>query len=226
MKRIFVTTIALAMIAAAGAASADRHGHYRGGYAGNYQSGYNSGYGYDGGPRYDTATVVNVDPILAPGRPQYRRECWREPSRYVQSSYNDGYRNDGYYNERRGGAGTTTGTVLGGILGAALGNQIGDGNGRRAATIAGAALGAAIANDSIRRNNSGGYSQQRYYGGNNYNSGYAEVERCREVQVGHRDDQVIGYNVTYDYNGQLYNTRTDYHPGNNIRVRVDITPEG
>ena len=36
------------------------------------------------------------------------------------------------------------GAVLGGLIGAAIGNQIGDGDGRRAATVAGALVGGAI----------------------------------------------------------------------------------
>ena len=33
------------------------------------------------------------------------------------------------------------------------------------------------------------------------------------------------YDVTYEYAGRQYTTRTSYHPGDRIRVRVDVRPE-
>ena len=38
-------------------------------------------------------------------------------------------------------------------------------------------------------------------------------------------NQVAGYDVTYEYANRTYRTRTDYHPGDRIRVRVDVQPE-
>jgi uncharacterized protein YcfJ len=182
----------------------------------------------DSGPRWDTARVVNVDPILAPAQPTYRQECWQEPVRYVTSEPAYGY-GRGYRGERRGGVGPATGQVLGGIVGAAIGNQIGDGDGRRAATVAGALLGGAIARDSYRNR---GHEDRYGYGG--YDDRRYEVQReqvryeqrCRSVEDYRQDDRVVGYRVTYDYNGIVGTTQTSYHPGNTLRVRVDITPEG
>lgn len=186
----------------------------------------------DNGPRWDTAQVINVDPILAPGAPTYRQQCWQEPVRYVTTDIDRGYRDDRRY--RGGGIGPSTGTVLGGIVGAAVGNQIGDGDGRRAATVAGALLGSAIARDSYRDDRR--YDGRRYddrYGYDDGYGGYAvqrEVvryeQRCRSVEDVRQDDRVVGYRVTYDYNGHTYTTQTPYHPGRTLRVRVDVTPEG
>ena len=54
-----------------------------------------------------------------------------------------------------------------------------------------------------------------YYNTNGYasNNGYVN------------DGRVTGYDVTYEYAGRQFVTRTDYHPGDRIRVRVDVRPE-
>jgi uncharacterized protein YcfJ len=41
-----------------------------------------------------------------------------------------------------------------------------------------------------------------------------------------RDERVVGYRVGYEYAGRRYQTVTDYHPGSEIRVRVDVSPAG
>jgi len=168
----------------------------------------------DSGPRWDTARVLEVDPILAPGEPVYRDQCWQEPVRYVT-------RGRGYDDRRysRGGTGTASNTVLGGIVGAAIGRQFGDGDGRRAATVAGALLGGAIANDRSRQRYDDGY-------GRTYERETVRYEqRCQTVSSGRSEDRVVGYRVAYDYNGHVYTTETPYHPGDTIRVRVDVVPE-
>jgi outer membrane lipoprotein SlyB len=43
------------------------------------------------------------------------------------------------------------GAVAGAIIGGALGNQVGDGDGRRAATVAGAVIGGIVGNNAERR---------------------------------------------------------------------------
>jgi uncharacterized protein YcfJ len=39
-------------------------------------------------------------------------------------------------------------------------------------------------------------------------------------------EQVVGYDVTYEYNGRTYSTRTDAHPGDRIQVAVSVAPVG
>lgn len=169
------------------------------------------------GSHWDTARVLEVDPILAPGEPIYRQQCWNERVRTIDEGGH----------ARRAGMGPDTSTVLGGIVGAAIGNQIGDGDGRRAATVAGALLGGAIARDGHRsrdfddrhagRYDRRGYPMQReqvHY-----------ERRCQEVADGRSEDRVVGYRVLYDYNGLQGWTETAHHPGRTIRVRVDVTPD-
>ena len=100
-------------------------------------------------------------------------------------------------------------TILGAIVGGAVGNRIGDGNGRRAMTVAGAALGAAVGHDAARRRG----------------HGYTQVETHCEVRRDYRDEErIVGYRVDYEYNGQVYTTRTDRDPGRYIDLRVSVSP--
>lgn len=231
-RSVTASALVLALATLAGTASAQR-------WDGNDNR-------YADGPIWDTARVLSVDPILAPSSPAYRQQCWQEPVRYVETVRDSRrFRDDGRQWRTNSGVGQNTGTVLGGIVGAALGNQVGDGDGRRAATVAGALLGGAIARDNLRGRDSGygnsGYGyDNRGHGGYGYDDrGYDSrrggvyqretvryEQRCRTVSDYRQDDRVVGYQVTYDYNGRQFTTQTDRHPGRSIRVRVDVTPEG
>ena len=154
-------------------------------------------------PAYDWAEVVRVDPIIdVVDQPAYRDQCWdepvtyREPARYVRRS------------------GPRAPAVLGGIVGGVVGNQFGHGRGRDAATVAGAMLGYSAVRDT------------QSYGGH-YEGGreYTRYERRCTQQVDYRrDERITGYDVTYRYQGRLYQTVTDYPPGQSLRVRVDVSP--
>ena len=45
------------------------------------------------------------------------------------------------------------------------------------------------------------------------------------VGYGSESERVDGYDVTYEYAGRQYRTRRDYHPGERIRVRVDVSAD-
>jgi uncharacterized protein YcfJ len=153
------------------------------------------------GPEYDTADVVSVDPIIEQiSEPIDREVCWSEPVTYREPV-------------RR--PRSNSGAVLGAIVGGVIGNQFGSGHGRDAATVAGAALGYSVARDEQRRND-------RYYGRYSERVVRTEERRCR-IETDYREEErVLGYDVAYRYNGRVYHTRTDSHPGDTIRVRVDI----
>ncbi len=102
-----------------------------------------------------------------------------------------------------------TAPLLGGIIGGVLGNQIGHGDGRAVATVAGTLLGGSIGND-IRNRQS--------------HRAVEHVRRCRVVDEYHREERVAGYRVKYRYHGQTFVTRMDHDPGDEIRVRVQVTP--
>lgn len=103
---------------------------------------------------------------------------------------------------------TTGGTVLGAIIGGAIGNTVGKGDGRRAATIGGAVIGGTIGHEAAK------------------NSGPDYVPSgCRIVQVERGGGgPPIGFDVEYDYKGDVYVARMPYDPGNRIRVRVTVVP--
>lgn len=232
MTRLTAAVLAVATLAA-GAASAQ--GYYGDSYYGDgrYDTRYRDDRGddYDDGyGQVDYAQVLDVRPIIVGGRePGYGQQCWQEPARghytagyggagydgtdYGYGGYDDdhGYARDDGYRHR----GSSAAPVLGAIIGGVIGNQFGHNRGRDAATLAGAALGYALARDS----------QRRYYGDGYAYGQPASVQRCRTVASYRDDERVEGYDVTYQYNGRTYHTTTPYHPGDRIRVRVDVRPE-
>lgn len=98
-------------------------------------------------------------------------------------------------------------TVLGAVLGGLAGSTIGKGDGRVVAAAAGAATGAVIGNN---------------WGGRDRNPGQVLVERCNTVD--HWRQELVGYDVTYDFHGQSVTSRMNQAPGNwvSLNVRVDI----
>src|SRR5689334_20087137 len=122
-KKVLVGFVAAAIsLGSAGAFAQDRYDD------GRYDS------GYDDGAGYDYAKVVDVQPLTTRVRvstPQ--RECWDE------TRYDNGGSQYGGHGPQVAGS-----TLLGAAIGAVIGHQIGDGQGRKAATAGGAVLGAAI----------------------------------------------------------------------------------
>ena len=248
MRRVAVLAIALALAAASGGASAqslqfspypavERHGQ-PGAYAGDY----------------DYARVLRVDPVFdgARGYPASQQRCYTREDRYTDGYGRDGYRDYGSYGgDRYGGDGygrdaygrdtygrdgydggydrygrddenrRMVASVVGGVVGAVLGSKVGGGSGRYAT----AAIGTMV----------GGIAGREIYDASQRN----RVDRVGRVTVcdpvpdrygsaRYPDDRhggVAEYDVTYEYGGRRYTTRTDYHPGDTIRVRVDVRPE-
>ncbi len=165
----------------------------------------------DTGSQFDFARVIDSEPVYRDIHINEPREvCWNEPVRYVQPGRH------GYHR-----AGDPGAAVLGGIIGGVLGNQVGRGDGRRAATAAGVLIGAAIGAEEGRRN-----YPPHYYPPQPTREYVRDQEVCEwrdEVRV---EREVIGYDVTYDYNGYIGHTRTSQAPGQEIRVRVSVDPVG
>lgn len=238
MKRLLATTLALSLAAAAGTATAQT---YR--YGGQpYPD--RSGQSY--GAQYDYARVLRVDPVFdsryggnygggysnVNGQRCYENRAYPNGT-YAGSGYGDGYyrdqygRNDGYYDpygSRSGGsqAGATVATVIGGLVGAAVGSQVGGGSARYATSAIGSMVGGMAGRQIYEQQ-----QRQRVAGagtvrvcdpvpsGGSYGGGY----------YGANDRSVDAYDVTYEYAGRTYTTRTNYHPGDRLRVRVDVRPE-
>lgn len=233
MNRFTASIIAIALVTASGTASAQNR---------DYPTPTNDRYTQAEAPYYDYARVLRVDPVL---QPTYRptqassSECYSEDGYYTDNGYNDRYneRYDDRYSDRRYGRdsdydrggqnnnsnGTETGrnvaAVLGGIVGAALGSKVGGGSARYATAAVGSMVGG-MAGREIYENTQRNRQPKR-----------TRVTVCDPISEGDNaryqtaSNEVTAYNVTYDYAGRQYTTRTNYHPGDRIRVRVDVRPE-
>ena len=239
MKRLSVSLLAASLLFA-GSVSAQTSGYYASDrYTGQDQGYYRNGEYAEQGATYDYARVVRVDPVIGGNYgDRYARETTQCSYRQADDVYagDDGYygpdqrysRDDDYYgrdgygdgDHRNGGsqAGRTVATVIGGIAGAVLGSKVGDGSGRYVGTAVGSMVGG-MAGRSIYD------SSQR----NRQVARRGTVRVCDPVPVSDdyrdNDERLQGYDVTYEYANRTYRTRTNYHPGNRIRVRVDVQPE-
>lgn len=189
------------------------------------------------GAQYDYARVVRVDPVFdryatAGSAPQQRcydqrhavgGGTYEERRVYGGDGYYGGY-GDGYGQPRAGSeVGRTTATIIGGVLGAVVGSKVGGGSARYATSalgsLAGSAAGRAVYEQTVR---------------NRTPDRTATITVCDPVPDDGRSyngypassyGNVREYDVTYEYAGRQYVARTDHHPGDRIRVRVDVRPE-
>lgn len=240
LRGVSTSILALGLAVSSGVASAQTY--FDGGrYDSRGYSGYERGYGAQ--PTYAYARVLSVRPVLEGGYrgyPTSSQRCYQRSDSYASrdnyygngdyrdSGYygrNDGYRNDGYYGSGYGGyGGSTTGrtiaTVVGGVVGAAIGSQMGGGSARYATSAIGSMV--------------GGIAGQKVY----ENTVRSRTPRAGTVTVCDPvpDDRYYdtygtggrgadAYDVTYEYGGREYTARTNYHPGDRIRVLVDVRPE-
>jgi uncharacterized protein YcfJ len=165
------------------------------------QSGYrDAGYPAPGASesvKFSYADVLRVDPIYETVRyREPREECREQQVERVE----------------RGGGDPTGGTIVGAIIGGVIGSNIGSGNGRRAATAAGAVIGGAIGRD-VDKNNGG--PDRRYV---------STEQHCQVVDVEREERRIAGYDVEYQFKGDVYVSRLPYDPGNKLRVRVAVSP--
>ncbi|WP_309680631.1 glycine zipper 2TM domain-containing protein [Polaromonas sp.] len=148
----------------------------------------------------DTARVRTVNPqyenVSVP-----RNECssqWVTEQQPVAASRNYG------------------GLAIGGVAGALLGHQVGGGRGRDAATAVGAVVGALAGEHFANQNNWGGGYQQASQ------PQQRQVQNCRTVND--VQSRLTGYQVEYEYRGQVYSTVTRENPGRTLPVRVSVAP--
>ena len=227
MKRLSASLLALGLAATSGLAAAQSYG-YDDDYDRNQVQATGTGY-------YDYARVVRVDPVMGSGGygSNAARRCYSESGNsYAQGDgYYDqygnyranGYNNGGYYDQYGGyhasnggsNSGRTVATVIGGIAGAVLGSKVGGGSGQ----VAASAIGTMVGGMAGRQVYDNAHRQQRT----------ATVQFCDPVPVndyyGNANSVAAAYDVTYEYAGRRYTTRTAYNPGDRIRVRVDVRPE-
>ncbi len=231
MKRLSASLLALGLAATSGLAAAQSYG-YDDDYDRNQVQATGTGY-------YDYARVVRVDPVMGSGGygSNAARRCYSESGNsyaqgdgyydqygnYRANGYNNGYNNGGYYDQYGGyhasnggsNSGRTVATVIGGIAGAVLGSKVGGGSGQ----VAASAIGTMV----------GGMAGRQIYD-NSHRQRTATVQVCDPAPAngsyyGTSNGSVTAYDVTYEYAGRRYTTRTAYNPGDRIRVRVDVRPE-
>lgn len=237
MDRLLVSTFVLALMAATATASAQTYGA-------SYLQPSPDPYGQASGSRYDYAQVIRVDPVFESGYGgsaygnTYGQNCHESQTTVRDYEPYDGYyRTDGYrpndryhdpYGRNSGSeVGGTVATVVGGLVGAVIGSQIGGGSARYATSAIGTMVG-------------GIAGRQIYEQGQRQRNRTGTVRVCDPVRADGRDADgryyragdyqpgdrgVTAYDVTYEYAGRRYSTRTNHHPGDRIRVRVDVRPE-
>ncbi len=151
---------------------------------------------------FDYAKVINVHPVTKQVKySEPVRHCYDKKVRYESPRKHYSHKNE----------------IVGALIGAAVGNRvgkrIGGRNGRDIATAAGAVIGGVIGHENSRK----------HYG--KHSSGYYKtVQYCDTSHKVHYEDKVVAYKVTYKYRGQIYKTRTNYHPGDSLKVRVNVAP--
>lgn len=150
-----------------------------------------------GGANVAWAKVLDAQPVYESIRyPVKQERCWDE----------EVWR-------REPAARSATPVILGSIIGGVIGNQFGGGSGNVALTAAGAMLGGSIAADASQRKHPDNY--------------YPVTEqRCAMETRWQVEEQIVAWDVTYRYQGEVYQTRMKDQPGKRIRVRVDVEPLG
>jgi uncharacterized protein YcfJ len=142
------------------------------------------------------APVVDVQPVV-------RIVTERVP---FESCYDERVRVD----ER--GRRSATPALLGGVLGGTLGGALGNGSGHQGVIAgAGALLGASVGNDIARnRQTQGDY--------------YITEQRCSVEYERREREEITGYRVSYQYDGNIYQTTTRRDPGDTITLRMSLEP--
>ncbi len=149
---------------------------------------------------YEEADVLSSTPIYRVVEIQSpQEECWEEE--VVRQDMRDRQRSH-------------TPGLLGMVIGGALGNAVGHNHSsRKVGTVVGAILGGSIAGDISRANDA------------RNSTVYVETEeRCRTVYNTREEEKLVGYDVSYSYNGIERTVRMPEDPGATVRVRVDVEP--
>lgn len=148
---------------------------------------------------FETAPVLESRPIyevVEVSAPQ--EQCWEEAVAIDR------------YSSRRD---SSTPVLVSTVIGGAIGNAVGNGkSNKRIGAVLGAMLGHSIGRDIIRQNEQADIR------------GYQTVQRCETVYQQHEEERLVGYQVTYLYNGEEHSIRTNSDPGEQIRLRVSVQP--
>lgn len=155
----------------------------------------------------DQARIISVAEVTTVEKvPFERQECWQEKVVKVEERETE---HEGW----KAGA-----TVAGAVVGGAIGNQIGDGRGKKLATVAGAAVGGKIAHDAYKAKHQPERIETQGY-----------EQRCKTVTDYKEEERPGGFDVTYEYKGQIHTTHMDEAPKGDylpIEVETEIKVKG
>lgn len=181
--------------------------------------------------------VLDVDPIVRVEHVDEPVErCYEAPpSRRSSASWRQGPSYRHYEEPRRQQSAGGGAALVGGVVGGLLGNRIGNGRGKETElTVAGALLGAALG-ASAGRDRYDRYDDRyddRYerrdrrdrYERRSSSWRAEPVRRCEVTWESRPVERVDGYEVVYRYAGRRFTKIVDEHPGERMRVRVDLAP--
>jgi uncharacterized protein YcfJ len=152
-------------------------------------------YGYNSDRNMIEADVVSAHPVYKSVQINDPvQQCWKEAVSVPQNDYT-----------------SRTPEILGAIVGAGVGRLFGNGRGQDVATVAGAVLGGSIGRDQKNK-----YNQK--------NASVRYEERCKMVSNIHNEERLDGYDVRYEYDGNIYRTHTRSDPGRTITLSVNVVP--
>jgi uncharacterized protein YcfJ len=155
----------------------------------------------------DKARVLSAVPVYSTIKEVTpRQECWVDT--IAQEHYVPARR---YSNN--------TPLVVGGVVGGVLGHAVGHGHSNKklgavVGSVLGAAVGQSVAAQQHQQRGDHGYTRVEY----------TDVERCKTIEETTTRQVFDGYDVTYEYLGNIYTARLPRSPGNELQVAVQITP--
>ena len=150
---------------------------------------------------FNRARIINVAQVTKMEKvPFKRQECHQEEVVKIEKKKTE---SEGWK------AGST---ALGAVIGGAIGNQVGDGRGKKLATVAGAAVGGKIGHDVYKETHKPEEVKK-----------VTQEERCTEVTDYRNEEKPAGFDVTYEYRGKTYTTRMDKAPeGEYLKVEEEM----
>ncbi len=158
------------------------------------------------------APVLHVEPIVT-------KRYVDHPVQHCTTEYS-AERADDYPRQRHTHQRILPG-LLGGLIGGWVGHQFGGGNGKKALTVLGALTGSSIAKNAARQHDDESHEYRR---SDRHYRRAAPVQRCRTKYESRPEESIDGYLVTYEYAGRTFEKRVPRHPGDEISIRVRVTP--
>lgn len=145
------------------------------------------------------APVISKSPITQTTKvvTGYTTQCNKE--RIYDNRKKEGSVFDGAGNALKGDGNSLAGAIIGGVIG----NQFGNGNGKTAMTVLGTIVGSNIGN---------GTSKEAPHS--------RVVTVCDDVPTTEIREKIVGWNVTYQFEGAVYTIQMDRDPGAFVKLET------